>query len=82
MILILVIGWFASRWVLVRAEASVPFASMRITRLTSHGQIVEAAISPDGKYVAYALDETGGESIWTSRSTCRGFRQNQARSRL
>jgi Tol biopolymer transport system component/DNA-binding winged helix-turn-helix (wHTH) protein len=42
----------------------MPFKSMRMTRLTSHGQVVDAAISPDGKYVAYILDELAGQSIW------------------
>jgi serine/threonine protein kinase/Tol biopolymer transport system component len=39
--------------------------SMKMTRLTSNGRVGSAAISPDGKYVAYsARDEAGVSSLW------------------
>jgi Tol biopolymer transport system component/DNA-binding winged helix-turn-helix (wHTH) protein len=34
------------------------------TRLTNSGQIDDAAISPDGKYVAYTSGESQGNSLW------------------
>jgi dipeptidyl aminopeptidase/acylaminoacyl peptidase len=37
---------------------------MKISRFTTLGEIAGAAISPDAKYVAYALDEAAGESLW------------------
>jgi len=40
------------------------FQSMKITRLTSNGKARTAAISPDGKYVVYSLDEAGKQSLW------------------
>jgi serine/threonine protein kinase len=43
----------------------VAFESMKIQPLTSSGQAFRApAISPDGKYVAYATRGPGGFSIW------------------
>ena len=37
----------------------------KITRLTNHGKVGNATISPDGKYVAYsALDDLGQRSLW------------------
>jgi eukaryotic-like serine/threonine-protein kinase len=45
-------------------KRAAPFASMKISRFTTLGEIASAAISPDAKYVAYALDEAGGESLW------------------
>ena len=33
-------------------------------RLAISGNVTEASISPDGKYVAYVTDETGKQSIW------------------
>jgi eukaryotic-like serine/threonine-protein kinase len=39
-------------------------ANMKITRLTSSGKIENAAISPDGKTVVYALREGGLRSLW------------------
>jgi len=50
-----------------------PFQQIEITRLTSNGKVRLAAISPDGKYVAYVVDEggaapflgpSGKESLW------------------
>ncbi len=45
------------------------FASrpLKITRLTSTGQIKHAAISPDGKYVVYVQDEGAQESLWMTQ---------------
>jgi predicted Ser/Thr protein kinase len=38
-------------------HAGSPFASVRVARLTTSGKATIAAISPDGRYVAYALSE-------------------------
>jgi serine/threonine protein kinase/Tol biopolymer transport system component len=37
---------------------------MKITRLTTTGKNVGAAISPDGKIVAYIVNEAGQRSLW------------------
>jgi Tol biopolymer transport system component len=37
---------------------------MQIRRLTNTGNITTAAISPDGKYVAYAVRDGGQQSLW------------------
>src|SRR5262249_55981628 len=42
----------------------VPFQTMKIARLTSTGKVTDAAISPDGKYVAQVVDEGGLHSLW------------------
>jgi len=44
------------------APASAP--SMQITQLTTSGTAILAAISPDGRYVAYAQKDAGGQSLW------------------
>jgi serine/threonine protein kinase len=41
------------------------FQNMRITRVTSEGNVESAAVSPDGKYTAYSLEESGKRSLWT-----------------
>lgn len=41
-----------------------PFRTVRVNRLTSTGNILEAAISPDGRLVAYVRDEAGQQSLW------------------
>jgi eukaryotic-like serine/threonine-protein kinase len=59
----LAFGWYK----LLNANSSkpaAPFQGMKLTRLTAHGQAVAAAISPDGKYVVYAKQESAGQSLW------------------
>ena len=41
------------------------FQNMKITRATQEGNVETAAISPDGQYIAYSLEENGRRSIWT-----------------
>ena len=41
------------------------FQNMRITRVTNEGNVETAAVSPDGKYIAYSLEESGKRSVWT-----------------
>ncbi|MDQ3256577.1 MAG: winged helix-turn-helix domain-containing protein, partial [Acidobacteriota bacterium] len=48
-----------------RIKSTPPFQATTFTRLTSTGRATDAAISPDGKYVAYVLDEAGQQSLWT-----------------
>ena len=53
------------------ATKAVPFQKMQITRLTSSGKVTIAAISPDGRYVAYATTENSGliEASFIGRET-------------
>ncbi len=49
------------------APKVVPFQKTEITRLTTNGKVRIAAISPDGKYVAYVTGEVsffGRETLW------------------
>lgn len=39
--------------------------AIKIERLTTNGKSSDAAISPDGKYVVYVLNEGGQHSLWT-----------------
>ena len=41
-----------------------PLEVMRITRLTFTGHVKDAAISPDGKYVAFVNLDRGARSVW------------------
>ncbi|MBA3242530.1 MAG: PD40 domain-containing protein, partial [Acidobacteria bacterium] len=51
-----------------RDEAASDFAApsppARTTQLTNTGQVLRAAVSPDGKYVAYIQSARGQESLW------------------
>ncbi len=41
--------------------------SMHVSRLAARTGLVDAAISPDGKRIAYALNDAGGQSLWVRR---------------
>jgi eukaryotic-like serine/threonine-protein kinase len=43
---------------------SLPFESVKLTKFTTTGKAVKVGISPDGKYVAYVLNDSGLQSIW------------------
>ncbi|HUE83409.1 MAG TPA: protein kinase [Pyrinomonadaceae bacterium] len=49
---------------LIREPHSQPFQMMSITRLTNSGKAIDATISPDGKYIVYALSDAGKQSLW------------------
>src|SRR4029079_12763731 len=42
----------------------VPFERVEVTKLTTNGNALMGALSPDGKYVAYVTGETGKQSLW------------------
>jgi Tol biopolymer transport system component len=51
-------GWSAFR------TARSPFLRIEIQPLIAAGNAMSAAISPDGRYLAYGVSETGGQSLW------------------
>lgn len=46
------------------SAAARSFQSMQITPLTSSGQVLDAAPSPDGRYLAYLRIDEPGVSLW------------------
>ena len=46
------------------------FQTMRMSELTSTGNVAsgQVAISPDGKYIAYAVQEAGKQSLWIKQT--------------
>jgi eukaryotic-like serine/threonine-protein kinase len=52
------IYWFASR------SGPPPFQNFTMTQVTNTGKAAQAAISPDGKYIANVQDDNGLESLW------------------
>ena len=47
---------------------------LSIRRVTSNGRVMRAAVAPDGRYVAYVIDDAQGSSVW--------IEQIETRSRL
>ena len=54
------------------ANSARLFSVIEIKRLTPDLNILSAAISPDGKYVAYDLVENGKHSLWVKDTTTGG----------
>ncbi len=46
------------------SDFAAPSPLTRTTQLTNNGRVLRAAVSPDGKYVAYIQSERGQESLW------------------
>lgn len=64
---LVVVGAGLAYWItqrIVQQNPIAPTQAMKITRLTHNGKAMRAAISPDGKYVAYVLEEAGRQSLW------------------
>jgi eukaryotic-like serine/threonine-protein kinase len=56
---------------LKRQPSPAPFEQMAITRAVASGRSTVAAVSPDGKYLAYSVDEYGQQGLWI-RQTASG----------
>lgn len=48
--------------------APAPFASTQLDELTAGGNVLDAAISPDGKYLALVMDEAGKQGLWVGQT--------------
>lgn len=55
---------FALFKLFLQRKAFAPFQVSEIKRLTNHGKAILAAISPDGKYFAYALSDAGRQALY------------------
>jgi len=51
------------------------FQSIKLEVLTAHGLASSVAISPDGKYIAYAKDADGKQSLWLRQTASAGDTQ-------
>ena len=58
-------GTFAIYRTLIGASEPLHFQTVALTRVTTEGGVETATISPDGKYIAYSLEESGRRSLWT-----------------
>ena len=45
-------------------KTGLSFQSAKFTRLTSTGKALDAAISPDGKWLVHVIDDGGQQSLW------------------
>ena len=60
--LVLAGGGYALYKYLRRSPAH--FQTTKVTRLTNSGKVIDATLSPDGRYVVYVLSDARKQSIW------------------
>ena len=66
-ILLLGIGYFVYVYLIKPHLANKQptfLQNMQVTQITTNGKSRDAVISPDGKYVAYVMDDGGRQSLW------------------
>jgi eukaryotic-like serine/threonine-protein kinase len=60
---------------LATKKRTPPFQATKTTKLTATGNITRAAISSDGKYLAYTMSEAGRQGLWVRQiSVSNGLR--------
>src|SRR2546422_4134972 len=52
------------KWVAKQSKPAPSFQSAKFKRLTTSGKASDAAISPDGKWVAHVKSDAGQQSLW------------------
>ena len=68
-VLILIAGgvWLARTIKATRHAGLSNYGEARLSKLIDTGKATDAAISPDGKYVAYTTEEGGKQSLWVKQ---------------
>ena len=66
MVMVMAAGSAFGLYMMLRGhtEAATPFSSMSITKLTDSGNVYNAAISPDGKYIVHVIRDNENQSLW------------------
>jgi Tol biopolymer transport system component len=79
---LLLVGTSAAAYLKFSAvkPAQLSFESAKFTRITNHGSIKDSAISPDGKWLAYAIVEEGQRSLWLQQASVAGSSKQIAAS--
>ncbi|MEP7148492.1 MAG: hypothetical protein ABI857_06380 [Acidobacteriota bacterium] len=58
-------GYGVYRYAFQEKSVTEHFKNVKLDRITAEGGVESATISPDGKYIAYSLEESGKRSLWT-----------------
>ena len=61
---VIVSGAFGLSLVSLVRRRAAPFTNIRLSKFSTNGKVATAAISPDGKQVAYAENDGGQEALW------------------
>jgi serine/threonine protein kinase/WD40 repeat protein len=71
------IGFFVWKRIFAKGDLDrLPLVTnASISRLTTSGNISSAALSPDGRYVAYVFRDTGRDSLWVRQTAASSAQQ-------
>ena len=61
---VLFLGAFAIYKYVNRTPPVTPFWDIKLSRITSSGNVIDSTISPDGKYIVYALSSRSNQSLY------------------
>ena len=61
---VLLLGAFAIYKYANRTPPVTPFWDIKLSRITSSGDVIDSTISPDGKYIVYALSSRSNQSLY------------------
>jgi serine/threonine protein kinase/Tol biopolymer transport system component len=62
---LLIVGAGYGVYSLLRGKAAaIPFRNFTITKVTDNGKSIQAALSPDGKYILSVVADAGKQSLW------------------
>jgi eukaryotic-like serine/threonine-protein kinase len=63
-----VVGFFAYYKFFRRTPVLARFQTVQIEKLTAFGNIADVSLSPDGKYLAYVMEEAGKQGLWVRQT--------------
>ena len=69
------------KW-LQREDPVSRFSNVKLTRLTNSGNAIDATISPDGKYIVYALSDRSSQSLYIRQVSTANDKQIVAPGRV
>src|ERR1700730_1437945 len=61
---ILLGGYALFVWRQSTNRSTTPFRTPHMTRVTNSGNVKDAAVSPDGRYIVFVTEDQGLESLW------------------
>ncbi len=63
--LVVIVGvWYFVQW--IKSKPPLPFQTLAVSKITNTGKSLNAAISPDGKYIAHVMEDAGQQTLVVS----------------
>ncbi len=58
-----------------QVRLAAPFPQMKPTQLTNMGNVMAIAVSPNGQYIVYSVEDAGRQSLWLRQITTNSSQQ-------